>query len=140
MAEIAGYGTKIGYGDALAGPFTDIAEVVELSPPAYEADDIDTTHMQSVNKWRTYQAGLKEGGEVEVTIHFEKALYNILHGTLLGADKFYQISFADLITTASTLKFPGYLKRVGAVVELDGLATVALTIKVAGEPVFTAGT
>jgi hypothetical protein len=140
MAEVAGFGTKIGYSLTSGGALTDIAEVVSITPPKYEVTDIESTHMQSTNKWKTYQAGLKEGGETEVTIHFDKVLYATLHGTLFGVDYFYGITFNDGVSAGSVLKFPGYLKSVGPTVEIDGLTTVTLTIKVSGEPTFTAGT
>jgi hypothetical protein len=138
MAEAPGYGTTIGYATTSGGSYTSLAEVVSIDFPEFSVDDIETTHMLSTNKWKTFQAGLKDGGELGVTIHWDKTVMTTVMGTLLAADYFWKVTFND-ITTGSTMIVPGYIKGVGAETPLDDIVTVALTIKVSGEPTYAAG-
>lgn len=61
---IIGYLTKVWYADSTSpGSWVAIEEVIEVTPPNAQSDDVDATHMQSPNRTREYIAGLIEGGE-----------------------------------------------------------------------------
>ena len=136
MGETAGYGTTFSYCATQGGSYTALAEVVDLTPPEHEAEDVKTTHMTTAGKVHTYQAGLIEPGETEVVIHFDKTIEATLRGTLFGADYYFKITFAD----GSVLAFAGYLKKIGEETPLDDIVVVNLTFKVSGAPTFTPAT
>jgi len=140
MPEVLGYGTTIGYSTTQGGSYTLIAEVESLTIPGVEIEKIPNTHMLSVNKVRTFQAGLQEITPAEVVIHFDKTLLATLYGTLRGADYWYKVTFNDLAATASTLVFPGFLSQIGPETPLDAIAVVNLEITPTGDVTFTAGT
>jgi hypothetical protein len=133
--EVAGYGTSIGYADTAEGSYTTLADVVDITPPEEEVDDIETTTHSSTNKVRTYQGGLIEPGETDVVIQFDKTIYGTLRG-LRGAKKFWKITIPD----GSTQVFAGYIKKIGPETPLDDIVTVNLTMMVAGDPTYRAAT
>lgn len=68
---------KIGYGTLLKIESRDspnqmkvVGELTSVSMPAISRDAIDVTHMQSLEKWREFIAGLKDGGEVSGDLNF----------------------------------------------------------------------
>lgn len=44
-----------------------VGEVVDLSPPNKSKDAVEGTHMESEDAYREFLAGLKDGGEINVT-------------------------------------------------------------------------
>lgn len=129
--ETPGYGTKIGY-SADGQAYTDLAKVVDLTPPPATVEKVDTSHMQSPDQWKTYDPSWKEAGDCEVAIQFEKALTATLYG-LLAVPKNWQITYSD----GSTLKWDGFLSEIGPETPMDDIVTVGLTITASGKPTYT---
>lgn len=46
-------------------------EILDVNPGGFECETLDTTHQQSTNNWRTFMAGLKDAGEITITVHFK---------------------------------------------------------------------
>lgn len=65
-----GYGSRFQISSDGGINYTDMAEVVDITPPNETADVIDVTHMQSPDKTREFIEGLKDPGEVSFTINF----------------------------------------------------------------------
>ncbi len=72
---------KIGYGSKflVATPETvddptptyeEMAEVTRIGPPQMTRDIEEATHMQSPAGWKEYIEGLKDGGEVSISLNF----------------------------------------------------------------------
>lgn len=132
FAEIEGFGTGLGYGALLAGPFTPLTEVVDVDAPEEDVSDISTTHMKSAGKVKTYRSGLIEPGEAKVTINMDKTEYGTLRG-FRGVTKFWQVLYAD----GSAEVFQGYIKKIGKKTPIDGINTVELQFKVSGDITYT---
>jgi len=139
MAEIEGFGVKLHYGTVGADPaaastgWTAVAEVVDIAPPEVAADDIETTSHDNATHDRTYQAGLVDNGESEITCHYDKTAYAALLA-LVRTEKAFRIKFSD----NSAVSWNGYIKGIGTEVDIEGLTTMKLTIKVSGAIVATA--
>jgi hypothetical protein len=134
-----GHSTVVQYGDtadiATATTWTRVAtRVTEAEGPNLEAEDIDTSHMESVDQAEEFVSGWYNGGEPTVTAQFSKSEYQFAKETLFRADKAYRIVFFD----GATIKWNGYLKGLGTPVERKGLVMCALTFKVSGKPVYAA--
>lgn len=134
-----GHGVKIGYGDqgadgaVGAGPFTLFARITEIGGIEVEADDIETTHMESPNQYKEFTAGFADAGECDFVLQFQKAnAANVW--ALFRQDKTFEVTFKD----GSTWTFNGYLKRFGTEADREGIVTVPCVIKLSGEPVFEA--
>lgn len=129
-----GHGVQIGHAapaTAIGGVFTPFAKVTEIGGIEIEADDIETSHMESPNQFREWSAGWADAGEVEFTIQFDKANAADVWG-LFRQDKTFRVTFKD----GSRWLLAGFLKKFGTEVDREGLITVPLTIKISGEPVF----
>lgn len=70
-AVTIGYGSKFSLGNG-ASPevFTDLAEVVSITPPSDQLDIIDATHMTSPNATREFILGLNDPGECSFEMNF----------------------------------------------------------------------
>ena len=128
MAKVKGYNTHFGYG--VAGQvitFVDFANVVDVTPPSMEADDIETTNMDSPDQWKEYEAGFKDAGEAELTLQYAKAAHTTTLG-LLAVDKAFCITFSD----GAKMTWDGYIKSIGLEIEREGIVTCSIQVKVSG--------
>ena len=68
---LIGFGVTLARGNG-ASPevFTDIAELMDLSPPSMTKDQVEATHTKSPDGFREYIPGLKDGGEFSATMNF----------------------------------------------------------------------
>lgn len=136
MPETPGHSATVEYGnDVLSGTptYTQIAKLVDVDAPELEADDIDSSHMETTDQVRTFEPGWADAGEAVMTFRFEKALNATVYG-LFRTLSAWRITFQD----GSKWEFDGYLKRFGNPVEREGLVTMAVTVKVSGKPNYTA--
>ncbi len=133
--------TKIAYGSAATydtSSFTNFATVLSVKPPKVEADDIETSHMDSPEDYKEFVAGWADGGTVSATIQFEKTQNAAIYA-LFRQDKGFKITFPDATdpTAGSTWKFNGFIKTFANEVEREKLITADIDIKISGKPVFT---
>lgn len=56
--------------DATAANLAELVEVVSFSLPSDTSERVETTHLKSPNRRRTYTSGMIDGGELEVTLNF----------------------------------------------------------------------
>lgn len=141
-----GYKTKVGYGTALDGSYTDIAFATEVTPPKITTTRVDITNHDSPSRYKQKRRGMREVGEITVKVLFTKAQQATLI-TLLEDD-------TDAVATWWRLKFPletgeatasnwqcaGFLADLQNMTPLDDKMEADLTIVLTGRPVFTAGT
>lgn len=136
MAESA-FGTIIRRGDgAEIESFTAIAEIKDVAGPELKRDTKDSTHHGSVDGWKEFVPGLKDGGELSFKV-------NLLHETITWVDT----ELAKDTTTNWQLVYPyesssgkrdawtfagiltGFKPSEDTILEAD------ITIKVSGKPV-----
>lgn len=99
---------EIGYGARFFIDNDEIENVTNITPPAPEVSDVESTHLQSTDRWKTYVAGLKDGGEVTVDCHYTETLFATLYAEL-GESGTYTIEFND---SDDVIQFDGYCKKV----------------------------
>lgn len=132
--------TDIGFGaDFLRGVgtplvYTTVGEVIDLKLPELTRDTKDATHYKSPERWREYIGGLREGGEVGVTIQFADPADL---GTLMGdlqqdAPIAYRIAFPD----ATAWSFTGLVTKAAPAVPMEERMTCEFTVKLSGKPAF----
>lgn len=135
MSVVKGADTTIAYGNGASvgesNSFTPFAAVTEITPFSVEADDIDTSHMTTAERWKTFEAGWADAGEVEFTIQFDSDETETVFG-LFRQNKGFQLKFSD----DSTWSFTGYVKAFGDQIDREEYVTTDITIKVSGKPEF----
>lgn len=123
-----------GAADAAAAAITTkVAEVVNISGPNIEGEDIDVTSMDSTSGFREFIAGLVDGGEVSIDLVFGKAELALLYSYIRDHNA-YKVAFSD----GSTWHFNGYLKSIGNEAPHEDKISCTATIKVQNQPTFTA--
>lgn len=137
MAEILGLGTKFQRESATSGVFEDIAQLVNITPPQSEADNVEIEELDPPEGYKRFLAGLLDGGEVPLLLNFDGS--NTGHTTLLAdhqgrITKNYKIVLPDTSAWAITGYVQSYAPQeinAGEVIQAE------VTIKVSGKPVFT---
>jgi hypothetical protein len=134
---------KFSYGDAStaagSASWTPIARIVDITPPKLEADDIETSNMDSPNDVKEWAPGWADAGEVELTIQYDKDQASTIMG-LFRIQKGYRIEYPDAPSpsgTGSRLAFDGYIKAFSDHVDRKDIITEEITVKVIGLPTFT---
>ena len=136
MGFTAAFGTLIKKGDG-ASPevFTAVAQVQGITGPGQKADTIETTTHNQANAYKTYIAGLMEGGEIKFNCFFDPA--NATHlGLITTLEARVPVNWQLLPPFSPTIKFSfsGLLVDVGHKYELNGATMADITIKVSGKP------
>ncbi|MEN8819908.1 MAG: phage tail tube protein [Abyssibacter sp.] len=132
-AEI-GYGIKFKRGDgAETEVFTELGELIDITPPALATDDIDASHHGSPNAGKEYIAGMIEPGEIALTIvHVPGDAAN----TQLNSDQLdrqsrnWQIEYVKGGNTVVDTYY-GYVKSNTPTTPLNDRMTSEVVIKVA---------
>lgn len=115
--------------------YTDIAMVSSITPPQISVDDVEIEDIDPVDGYKRYLPGLKDGGEVTVTLNFDPADT----GQTSLADKLEAQTIEDFRIVypngTDAWSFKGYVKGyapqdLGA----SDVMQVEVTIKVTGKP------
>lgn len=139
MPEIIGLGTKFQREGATPGTFEDIAQVVSITPPQSEADDVEIEELDPADGYKRYLPGLLDAGEVSLTLNFDPA--NTGHNALLSdhqnrATKNYRIVLPD----GYQWTFSGYVKSFAPQeISAGEVIQAEVTIKVSGKPTLAQG-
>ena len=127
-----GYGSKFLISDnSSPGVYTEIAEVFNITPPSFEADDVDVTHNQSPNSTRETIPGLKTPGDCSFEMNFVPgSSSDVLIRTLLnsGEQRACQIVFPN----AETWSFLAAVKGYEVAMPTDDKMTATVSMQVSG--------
>jgi hypothetical protein len=127
------------------GPYTSIAEVVDISGPSFSQSTFDAPSQDTT--WMKRVAGIVTGGEVSFTINFipKNATHDDSTGilsTLGSLDPYgYKLIFNDAGGgTKSEWAFDAFLTGFEHNEPVDGILAADVTLTLNGEPIFTKGT
>lgn len=140
MAGIDALGTQFLRESAIPDTFEAIANVTDISGPSRSRESIDVTAHDSPNKYREYIKGLKDGGDVELTINYDP---NSTTHTSLDADfeedslHTYQVLLLPGTATEHTWEFSGMITDLGDAFPTDDKMERTVTVKISGKPTLT---
>ena len=131
---VAGVGAEFRRGDGASNEqFTALAEVKNITGPGLTRDFIDVTNLGSTGGWREFITGFRNGGEYTFTMNFIRSDFDLLYGDFNSDDsRNYQVGLPDDDTTDIT--FAGFVTELPMNIVPDDAITVAVTIKITGEP------
>ena len=117
-----------------------IGEVVTITPPSPTKETIETTELNPTDGFHTYIGGIKDGGEVSVTLNFDPAtVADAENQTLLRADVEgtddtvqYKIEFASAGPNIVFSAVPTGFEV--SEVSVNEKITATFTCKVSGKP------
>ena len=127
----------LGYGSSISRAGNTIAEVVNIKPPALKAETPDVTTMDSSTSFREYISGLKDGGEVTLTLKFypgdSNGQYALITDLENGTKQTFIITLPDSVATWT---FYAYVTGYVPDIPLDDAIGLEVTLKVTGKPTF----
>lgn len=135
MAAVDAFGTVWAMDPAGGSTYVNVADVTEIGVLDISAETIESTVHGSPGGWRTFIGGLKDGGELSMSINYDPAL----HGTIfsaIGVDGVtHRITLPD--AGAAVVTFVGIVTGLSVGAPMDDKLTGDVTIKVSGPPVIT---
>ncbi|WP_340382330.1 phage tail tube protein [Streptomyces sp. SS7] len=141
MAGLDAFGTQFKRDSTGSGSFLTIANVEDISGPSRSREAIEVTAHDSPDKYREFTKGLKDGGEVEITINYDPSATS--HQAL--DDDFeedglrdYQVVVLPGTTNEWTWQFTGLITDVGDEFPHDDKMERKVTFKISGKPTLTA--
>lgn len=137
-SAIQAVGTLLGVEDSSSpGTYTTLAGVVSIQGPGVSRDVLDATELASTGGWREKIAGLKDGGDLTLELHYVPD--NAAHGdagdgllATLAAGTVYnfQISWPDTSTTL--WQFAALVSNFSPSASPDGKLTASVTLSISG--------
>ncbi|MFC8012203.1 phage tail tube protein [Streptomyces cinereoruber] len=124
-----------------SGSFAVIANVTDISGPSRSREAIEVTAHDSPNKYREFIKGLKDGGEVEITLNYDPAAAT--HAAL-DADfeeddlRDYQVVILPGELDEHTWEFSALITDLGDEYPTEGQMERTATFKISGKPTLTA--
>lgn len=134
---IIGYGTTVFLGDSSSpGVYTQLQEVIEVTPPNAQVDDVEATHFTSDNRTREYIAGLIEGGEASVAMNRipGSATEILIMGLQTSGTR---IAVRIIWPNGTIWEFVGHVKGYETASPIDDRMTATATLKVDGSQTIT---
>ena len=135
--EIKGQGAQFRRWDSGSGTWEVVSNVTSISGPNMSKDTIEVTNM-SDSDWRRFISGLKDGGNVSLSVNFSRDGYDKLLSDFQsdGAAN-YEIVLPDVDKTS--LEFQGIVTEFPLEIPLDDVVTQDITVKVTGQPNIESG-
>lgn len=115
----------------------DIGELLEVSGPSLARDAVEATHSRSANRFREFISGLRDGGEITLTIAlYPDSAAGSSHRKLVDDYEdddaiTYRMLFPD---GATYWEFDGLVTSLEHASPIDDRMTMAVTIKISGQP------
>ena len=130
-----GYGTKF-----LRSPddvtYTQVAGLLDVEPGETVRGSYETTTIDGTDKYKKFEPGLLDAGEVSLTLIFDPADSG---QTTLAADleddtlRYYRVEYPD----GTTVDYHGFLTGWGTPTPMEDKITRTVKFKVSGKPVVT---
>ena len=123
--------------DGTAMSWTQVTKVLELTPPGMTRGSSEKSYLESVDNAKSYEPGMIDPGEMEVTLEFEKgdaAQVALKADFNTKANFFYKIIYPD----NTFHSFQGHITDWG--IELPKEETVTRKIKIKLSTVIDEGT
>jgi hypothetical protein len=135
-AALLGYGTTVAIA-TLDSPadFVELGEVVDVTPPNAQIEQVDVTHMQSPDRVREFIAGLTDYGSMTLSMNYIPGGSTddlILEWRSSGANRYVQITYPSTASPRPTDTFLGFIEGYETSATVADKMSATLTIKVAG--------
>ena len=127
------FGTVLSFSTDGGTVYNPVANVTEVGVLDVSVDTLETTTHGSAGQWRTFVSGLKDGGELRMSINYDPTTHNEIYSEIGQDDTKFRVSLPD--TGAATVSFDGVITGWSSSAPMDDLLTAEITIKVSGAPV-----
>lgn len=140
MAGKDAFGTQFLRDTTGAGAFAVIANVSDISGPSRQREAIEVTAHDSPNKYREFIKGLKDGGEVEITLNYDpgSTSHQALDADFEEDDlRDYQVILLPGDPDEHTWDFAGLITDLGDEYPTEDKMERTCTVKISGKPTLT---
>jgi predicted secreted protein len=137
----SGHGTKLKRvvgvsSDSSSAQYSLIGELIDITGPNMTKETIDVTNKDSVNRFREFLSGLRDGGEITVTCNFVKdAFLHVKQSYMMDILETWIIVLPD--TDNTEISFSGTVTSLGMSNPLTDKVSADFTIKISGEITIT---
>lgn len=141
MAGEDAFGTQFKRDSDGAGTFVTIANVSDISGPDRDREAIEVTAHDSPDQYREFVKGLKDGGEVSITINYNpgETTHEALDDDYEEKDlRDYQVVVLPGDPDEHTWDLTGLITSVGDAFPHDDKMEREVTVKISGKPTLTA--
>src|SRR3546814_3399401 len=136
MAGIDAFGTQFKRDSTGGGVFVTIANVSDISGPSRSREAIEVTAHDSPNQYREFVKGLKDGGEVTITINYDPgaSTHSDLDADFEEDDlRDYQVVVLPGEADTATWAFSGLITSIGDEFPVDDRMEREVTFKISGD-------
>ena len=114
----------------------EVAEVINITPPQKSREAVESTHLQSPDKYNEYLKGMKDGGEPTITMAYLGDATHISLDDDLEDEEIhdYRITYPD----GSQFEFRGFPSAINpSEIAVNERLTVEVTFRTTGKPTWT---
>lgn len=137
MAGKDAWGTAFKRDSTGGGVYVSVANITDIKGPSREREAIEVTAHDSPNQYREFVKGLKDGGEVEITLNYDPASAQV---AALDADfeenglRSYQVVIFPGQVPEFTWTFNALITANGDEFPHDDKMERTVTFKISGKP------
>ena len=141
MPGIIGWSTKLEHSTSpTPGTWAEVPETVTIQFPPFEANVVEDTHLGVTDRYRTYVAGMRDSGTIDVDMNYSRASLAWLNG-IPGVERTWRITAPDEDGTGPNAPpaytFKGFVsKREPVEFVADQVAKIKFSIKITGGVTF----
>lgn len=125
-----GLGTVFNRWNATGSAWEQIAEITSIGGPGKSKDTIEVTHLNSPDKYREYIGGLKDGGDLPLSMNYTEATYDKMNLDF-EADEAQQ--YQIVLTDQKTFEFEGFVTELSLGIDTGDKISADCTIKITGK-------
>jgi predicted secreted protein len=140
VAGVDAFGTQFLRDSTGAGAFVAIANVTDIQEPSRAREAIEVTAHDSPNRYREFIKGLKDGGEVEITLNYApgNASHQALDDDFEEDDlRDYQVILLPDDVDEHTWQFSGLITGISGEMPTEDKMERTVTVKISGKPTLT---
>ncbi len=130
--EMSGIGAKLRRWNSGTGQWENIANVKNITGPNKTRATLDTTSLDTLGGYRTFIAGLRDGGNVQFTLNFTRGGYNKMNADFESDVKQNYEIYLSQDPEETSFEFEGLVTELPLNISED-IITCQVTIKVSGQ-------
>jgi predicted secreted protein len=129
--EFSGIGAELRRWNSGIGQWVKIANVKNIGGPNMTRATLDTTTLDTAGGYRTFIAGLRDAGSIQMTVNFTRDGYEIMKDDFESdVVQNYEIFLPD--DDETSLEFSGLVTEIPLTISED-VVTYQCTIKISGQ-------